>query len=82
MRYGILKNDKIKLVEEGEGLPVIETAFSGPLEYGTKAVAHYEQQGEQIVKVWELVPWSEQDWENAHKAEAEPENGSICLKST
>lgn len=82
MRYGILKHDKIKLVEEGEGLPVVETEFSGPLEYGTKAVAHYEQQGEQIVKVWELAPWSEQDWENARKAETEPENDSIRLKST
>lgn len=70
MRYGILKHDKIKLVEEGEGLPVVETEFPGPLEHGYKAVARYEQHGSQIIKVWDIQPWSDQDWQNAREAEA------------
>nr|DAF58420.1 MAG TPA: hypothetical protein [Siphoviridae sp. ctL7J9] len=60
-KEGILKNGWVQPVAEGQGLPVVETPPPDSLEYGYKAVAHYEQQKEQIVKVWELVPWSEQD---------------------
>lgn len=70
-KEGILKNGWVQPVEEGQGLPVVETPPPDSLEYGYKAIAHYEQRGSQIVKVWELVPWLEQDRENAREAEAQ-----------
>lgn len=71
MNAVIKDNWIVPVTQPSMGFPVVETEPPSPLEYGTKAVAHYEQQGSQIVKVWELVPWTEQDWENARAAEAE-----------
>lgn len=68
-KEGILKNGWVQPVVEGQGLPVVETPPPDSLEYGYKAVAHYEQQGHSIVKVWEIQPWTEQDWQAAREAE-------------
>ena len=70
-KEGILKNGWVQPIGEGQGLPVVETPPPDSLEYGYKAVAHYEQHGSQIVKVWDIQPWSEQDWDNAREAEAQ-----------
>lgn len=70
-REGILKNGWVQPVMDGRGLPIVETSPPDSLEYGYKAVAHYEQRGSQIVKVWAIQPWTEQDWENAREAEAQ-----------
>lgn len=70
-KEGILENGWVQPVEGGQGLPVVETSPPDSLEYGYKAVAHYEQKAGQIVKVWEIVPWTEQDWENAREAEVQ-----------
>lgn len=62
MRYAILKNNWIQVIPEAQGgLPVVETPPPSPLEYGYKAVAHYEQQENQIVKVWEIQPWTDEE---------------------
>ena len=72
IKHAKLINGKLEAVaDESVGVPVVETPPPDKIEYGTKAVAHYEQQGEQIVNVWELVPWSGQDWENARATESE-----------
>lgn len=72
-KYGLLTSKGIEIVPQGtsDAFPLVETPPPDSIEQGTKAVAHYEQRGSQIVKVWELVPWTEQDWENARAAEAE-----------
>ena len=69
-KEGILKNGWVQPAEEGQGLPVVETPPPDSLEHGYKAVAHYEQHGSQIIKVWDIQPWSDQDWQNAREAEA------------
>lgn len=71
MKYGILKENLITPVDESQGFPVVETSPPDSLEYGYKAVAHYEQKGSQIVKVWDIQPWTEQDWQNARETEAQ-----------
>lgn len=71
MKYGILKENLITPVDESQGLPVVETPPPDSLEYGYKAVAHYEQKAGQIVKVWEIQPWTEQDWQYAREAEVQ-----------
>lgn len=70
--YAVLSNGWIVPTENARnGLPVAETPPPDSLEYGYKAVAHYEQRGSQIVKVWDIQPWTEQYWENAREAEAQ-----------
>lgn len=71
MKYGILKENLITPVDESQGLPVVEAPPPDSLEYGYKAVAHYEQKAGQIVKVWEIQPWTEQDWQYAREAEVQ-----------
>lgn len=71
LKEGILKNGWVQPVVEGQGLPVVETPPPDSLEYGYKAVAHYEQKANQIVKVWEIQPWTEQDWQDAREAEVQ-----------
>lgn len=70
-KYAILNGQSLALSEKDKGMPVVETAPPDVLEYGTKAVARYEQQGSQIVKVWDIQPWTEQDWQNARGDEAQ-----------
>ena len=70
-KEGILKDGWVQPVMDGSGFLVVETPPPDSLEYGYKAVAHYEQRGSQIVKVWDIQPWTEQDWENAREAEAQ-----------
>ena len=70
-KEGILKDDWVQTVVGGGGLPIVETPPPDSLEYGYKAVAHYEQRGSQIVKVWDIQPWTEQDWENARRDAAQ-----------
>lgn len=60
-KEGILKNGWVQPVVEGQGLPVVETPPPDSLEYGYKAIAHYEQKAGQIVKVWEIQPWTEEE---------------------
>ena len=68
MLYGKMKNNQVEYVTDG-GLPVVETPPPSTLEYGFKAVSRYEQWGDQIVKIWEVVPWSEQEWQEAERKE-------------
>lgn len=69
---GVLRDGR--LVPDPSGLTVVETSPPSSLETGTKAVAHYEQVENQIVKIWQLMPWSEQDWEN-YRREGVVESG-------
>ena len=81
MKYGILKENLITPVDESQGLPVVETPPPDSLEYGYKAVAHYEQKAGQIVKVWDIQPWTEQDWENAREAEVQTTTEESTLET-
>lgn len=74
-KEGILKNGWVQPVEDGQGLPVVETPPPDSLEYGYKAVAHYEQKAGQIVKVWDIQPWTDEDYKTA-KAETQTESES------
>lgn len=76
----VLKNGWVQAVMGGGGLPVVETPPPDSLEYGYKAVAHYEQCGSQIVKVWDIQPWSEQDWQNAREAETQTTDEESTLE--
>lgn len=75
MKYGILKDNWVQVVEKGKGMPVVETPPPNSLEYGYKAVAHYEQKAGQIVKVWDIRPWTDEDYKTA-KAETQTESES------
>lgn len=74
-RYGVLENNWIVPTSKETGLPVVETE-PPDLEHGFKAVARYEQQGDQIVKIWDVVPWTEQDWKRPEEAVVENEGDS------
>lgn len=70
-KYAILNGQSLALSEKDKGMPVVETAPPDVLEYGTKAVAHYEQQNDQIVKIWEVLPWTEEERRAMETREAE-----------
>lgn len=72
IEYARLVHGAIEAVPNAnQGMPVVETPPPDSLEYGYKAVAHYEQKAGQIVKVWEIQPWTEQDWQDAREAEVQ-----------
>lgn len=74
-KEGTLKDGWVQSVEEGQGLPVVETPPPDSLEYGYKAIAHYEQRDAKIIKIWDIVPWDEQDYRTV-EAEAQAESES------
>lgn len=60
--YAVVSNGWIVPTENTRnGFPVVETPPPDFLEYGYKAVAHYEQRGSQIVKVWDIQPWTDEE---------------------
>lgn len=73
INYGVLVASSIIPVEKSTpgSLPVVETAPPEALAPGTKAVAHYEQQDDQIVKIWEVLPWTEEERRAMEAREAE-----------
>lgn len=63
MNKGILKDGWIELSADGSGYPIVETPPPSVLVCGYKAVAHYEQQGDRIVKIWETQPLTDEERE-------------------
>ena len=70
MKYGIIDGDWFKLTDKGAGLPIIETEPPN-IDIGYSASAHFEERNGQIVKVWEIQPCTEQDWQYTREAEAQ-----------
>lgn len=63
MNKGILRDGWIALAVDGSGYPIVETPPPNVLVCGYQAVAHYEQQGDRIVKMWETQPLTDEERE-------------------
>jgi hypothetical protein len=72
MKYQITPSGWI-VADEAHGKPLKETMPPSPLEYGTKAVSHYEEQNGTIVKVWDVVPWTEEERKAIENPETQEE---------
>lgn len=70
MRKGFLKDKWIELTADGSGYPIVETPLPDVPVCGYKVVARYEQQGSQIVKVWETQPLTDEERQEMEEQEA------------